>query len=40
MSKSCFDCEHCYNGKECVLRDDLILGTCFMWKPRGKKVKD
>ena len=36
MTKSCLNCFHCYDNEICTLRDDLILGYCWMWKQREK----
>ena len=35
MSKSCLNCEYCYDKTVCVLLDDLIIGYCFMHKFRN-----
>ena len=39
MSRSCLNCEYCYNKETCTLRDDLIekIGSCWMWKKRKRK---
>jgi hypothetical protein len=38
QSKSCFNCDHCYNDTICILLDDLIIGYCFMHKPKKEVV--
>lgn len=40
MSKSCFNCNHCYDNEVCVLRDDLIIGYCFLHNPNEKRGGD
>lgn len=34
LEKSCLNCKYCYDKKECVLLDDLIIGYCFMHEYR------
>lgn len=33
MSKSCFNCKHCYNKSICTLFEELVEDncSCFMW---------
>ena len=33
-TESCFSCNHMYGGEYCVLRDDLLIGHCFMYTKR------
>lgn len=39
MSKTCFNCKHCYNNNVCTLFDELVEPNliCFMWNGEDEK---
>ena len=39
MSKTCFNCKHCYQNEYCSLFDELVEYTlsCFMWNSGDKE---